>query len=209
MGGRGKFITLEGGEGCGKSTIMERIAARLRQAGRVVLTCRDPGGTEIGEQIRHVLQYTRHRSAMCAETELLLFAASRAQLVREVIEPSLAAGMVVLCDRFLDSTTVYQGAGRGLDAGMVAAINRVAVGTCVPDLTVVIDLDPRIGLERVRGRDLFDRMENQALEFYQRVRAGYLELARREPSRVKVVDGSGDLATVENTVWRLVQDVVS
>lgn len=209
MGGRGKFITLEGGEGCGKSTIMERIAARLRQAGRVVLTCRDPGGTEIGEQIRHVLQYTRHRSAMCAETELLLFAASRAQLVREVIEPSLAAGMVVLCDRFLDSTTVYQGAGRGLDVGMVAAINRVAVGTCVPDLTVVIDLDPRIGLERVRGRDLFDRMENQALEFYQRVRAGYLELARREPSRVKVVDGSGDLATVENTVWRLVQDVVS
>lgn len=209
MGGRGKFITLEGGEGCGKSTIMERIAARLRQAGRVVLACRDPGGTEIGEQIRQVLQYTRHRSAMCAETELLLFAASRAQLVREVIEPSLAAGMVVLCDRFLDSTTVYQGAGRGLDAGMVAAINRVAVGTCVPDLTVVIDLDPRIGLERVRGRDLFDRMENQALEFYQRVRAGYLELARREPARVKVVDGSGDLATVENTVWRLVQDVVS
>ncbi|MCS7049287.1 MAG: dTMP kinase [Verrucomicrobiae bacterium] len=209
MGGRGKFITLEGGEGCGKSTIMERLAERLRAAGRAVLTCREPGGTEIGEQIRQVLQYTRYRSVMCGETELLLFAASRAQLVREVIEPSLAAGRVVLCDRFMDSTTVYQGAGRGLDAGVVAAINRAAVGSCMPDLTVVIDLDPRIGLERARGRDLFDRMENQALEFYERVRAGYLALAQREPARVKVVDGAKDLAAVEEEVWRLVQDVVS
>lgn len=209
MGQAGKFITLEGGEGCGKSTLMERLADRLRRMGRTVLTCREPGGTEIGEQVRQVLQYTRHRTVMCAETELLLFAASRAQLVREVIRPSLAAGKVVLCDRFFDSTTVYQGAGRGLDAGMVAAINRVAVGDCIPDLTVVIDLDPRVGLERVRGRDLFDRMENQTLEFYQRVRTGYLELARREPHRVKVVDGSRELAEVERAVWDWVSDVVS
>ncbi len=209
MAGRGTFITFEGGEGSGKSTLIERVAVRLRTAGRSVLVCREPGGTDIGEQIRHVLQYSKQSAAMVPETELLLFAASRAQLVREVIQPARAAGTVVLCDRFFDSTTVYQGVGRQLDSHVVATVNGLAVGLCRPDLTVVIDLDPRIGLERARGRELFDRMENQSLDFYDRVRQGYLELAQREPARVKVVAGAGPLAEVEASVWNLVRACVA
>jgi dTMP kinase len=209
MAGRGTFITLEGGEGSGKSTLIERVAARLRTAGRSVLVCREPGGTDIGEQIRHVLQYSQQSVAMMPETELLLFAASRAQLVREIIRPAREAGTIVMCDRFADSTTVYQGVGRRLDPTVVATINQLAIGDCRPDLTLVIDLDPRIGLERARGRELFDRMENQTLDFYDRVRRGYLDLAQREPQRVKVVDGAGNLPAVEAAVWEWVRRVVS
>lgn len=208
MAGTGKFITFEGGEGSGKSTLLDRIQARLRAAGHTVLVTREPGGTEIGEQIRHTLQYSRRSIGMTPETELLLFCASRAQLVREIIQPALRAGQIVMADRFHDSTTVYQGVGRLLDPLRVAAINEFAVGACVPDLTLVIDLDPRIGLERARGRELFDRMENQSLDFFQRVRQGYLDLAHRDPRRVKIVDGSRDLATVETRVWELIQHVL-
>ena len=208
MTNKGRFITFEGGEGCGKSTHIERLVASLRKQGRSVLIAREPGGTEVGEQIRQVLQYSRESVAMLPETELLLFCASRAQLVREVIRPALDKGQVVICDRFHDSTTVYQGVGRRLDAKAVATINQFAIGDCVPDLTLVIDLDPRIGLERARGRELFDRMENQSLQFYRRVRQGYLDLAKREPKRVKVVDGSKDVETVWQQVWELVHHVI-
>lgn len=173
------------------------------------MVCREPGGTDIGEQIRHVLQYSKQSVAMMPETELLLFAASRAQLVREIIRPAREAGTIVMCDRFADSTTVYQGVGRRLDPAVVATINQLAVGDCRPDLTLVIDLDPRIGLERARGRELFDRMENQTLDFYDRVRRGYLDLAQCEPQRVKVVDGAGNLPAVEAAVWEWVRRVVS
>ena len=145
---------------------------------------------------------------MKPETELLLFCASRAQLVREAIAPAIAKGQIVLGDRFHDSTTVYQGVGRKLDPETVATINCLAVGDCVPDLTLIIDLDPRIGLERVRGRELFDRMENQSLKFFQRVRQGYLDLAKREPGRIKVVDGSQDFDTVQQQIGKLVNDVI-
>lgn len=204
MTSKGRFITFEGGEGSGKSTHIERLVAGLRQQGRSVLVAREPGGTEVGEQIRHVLQYSRESVTMVPETELLLFCASRAQLVREVIKPALDKGQIVICDRFHDSTTVYQGIGRKLDAKAVATLNQFAVADCVPDLTLVIDLDPRIGLERARGRELFDRMENLSLEFYQRVRQGYLDLARHEPKRVKIVDGGKDVETVWQQVWELV-----
>lgn len=205
MSGKGKFITFEGGEGSGKSTLIERLVARLRAEGRSVLLTREPGGTEIGEQIRHILQYSRQSAAMVPETELLLFCASRAQLVREIILPALRQGQVVLGDRFYDSTTVYQGVGRLLDPLLVAAVNNFAVGPCIPDLTLVVDVDPRIGLERARGRELFDRMENQSLEFYQRVRQGYLDLAQREPQRVKVIDGNRTLDEIERDSWELVK----
>lgn len=208
MARNGKFVTFEGGEGCGKSTHIERLAARLRKDGRSVLVTREPGYTEVGEQIRHVLQYSKKSTAMVPETELLLFCASRAQLVREVIAPALKQGQIVICDRFLDSTTVYQGAGRKLDAKAVAAINQIAVGDCMPDLTIVIDLDPRVGLERARGRELFDRMENQSLKFYDRVRQGYLDLATREPKRVKIVDGNQSMDAVYKQMWELVSHVV-
>ena len=208
MGRKGKFITFEGGEGCGKSTHIERLAARLRRDGYQVLVAREPGGTEVGEQIRHILQYSKASAAMMPETELLLFCASRAQLVREVIRPALDGGRVVICDRFFDSTTVYQGVGRKLGRKAVAAINSFAIGTCLPDLTLVIDLDPRLGLERARGRELFDRMENQSLEFYDRVRRGYRDLAQREPERVKIVDGGQSLEVVGQQVWTLVKRVL-
>ena len=201
MAPRGKFITFEGGEGCGKSTLIERSVSHLRETGRNTFVVREPGGTNVGEQIRHILQYSRESSAMVPETELLLFCASRAQLVRETIQPALAQGTIVIADRFLDSTTVYQGLGRRLSVDNVAFINRFAVGDCMPDLTLIIDLDPRIGLERARGRDLFDRMESQSLEFYERVRQGYLGLAARESPRVKVVDGAQPLAEVWKDVW--------
>lgn len=145
---------------------------------------------------------------MVPEAELLLFCASRAQIVREVIQPALQRGEVVIGDRFLDSTRVYQGVGRLLDAAAVETVNNLAIGNCLPDLTVVIDLDPAIGLERARGRELFDRMENQEFGFYQRVREGYLELVRDEPLRVKQVDGEQPLDAVADDIWRLVQDVL-
>jgi dTMP kinase len=208
MARNGKFMTFEGGEGCGKSTHIERLTARLRKDGRSVLVTREPGYTEVGEQIRHVLQYSKKSTAMVPETELLLFCASRAQLVREVIAPALKQGQIVICDRFLDSTTVYQGAGRRLDSKAVTAINRFAVGDCMPDLTIVIDLDPRVGLERARGRELFDRMESQSLQFYDRVRRGYLDLAKREPKRVKIVDGNQSMEAVYKQIWELVSHVV-
>lgn len=208
MGRKGKFITFEGGEGCGKSTLIERLATRLRQDGRQVRVAREPGGTEVGEQIRHILQYSKQSAAMVGETELLLFSASRAQLVREVILPALNDDRVVLCDRFFDSTTVYQGVGRRIDPQAVAVINNLAIDGCRPDLTLVIDLDPRTGLERARGRELFDRMENQSLEFYDRVRQGYLDLAKCEPQRVKVVDGDQSVEAVGQQIWSLVKSVL-
>ena len=208
MAKKGTFITFEGGEGCGKSTHIDRLVTHLRQDGYQVLVAREPGGTNVGEQIRHILQYSKQSDAMVPETELLLFCASRAQLVREVIEPALNNGDVVICDRFFDSTTVYQGVGRKITPSAVATINNFAIGTNLPDLTLVIDLDPRIGLERARGRELFDRMENQSLEFYDRVRQGYLDLARREAHRVKVIDGSRPIEAIEKQIWDLVKSVL-
>ena len=201
MAAHGKFISFEGGEGSGKSTHINEAVARLRQLKHTLMLIREPGGTDVGEQIRHILQYSKKSGSMVPETELLLFCASRAQLVREIIQPALAEGQTVIADRFFDSTTVYQGVGRKIPAETVAFINRFAVGDCVPDLTLVIDIDPRIGLERARGRELFDRMENQSLEFYQRVRQGYLDLAQREPGRVKVIDGSRPIVDVWKQIW--------
>ena len=201
MAAHGKFISFEGGEGSGKSTHINEAVARLRQLKHTLMLIREPGGTDVGEQIRHILQYSKKSGSMVPETELLLFCASRAQLVREIIQPALAEGQTVIADRFFDSTTVYQGVGRKIPAEAVAFINRFAVGDCVPDLTLVIDIDPRIGLERARGRELFDRMENQSLEFYQRVRQGYLDLAKREPGRVKVIDGSRPIVDVWKQIW--------
>src|SRR5580704_8952694 len=208
MAKKGIFITFEGGEGCGKSTHIDRLVAHLRQNGYQVLVAREPGGTNVGEQIRHILQYSKQSVAMVPEAELLLFCASRAQLVREVIEPALNDGHVVICDRFFDSTTVYQGVGRKITPQAVAAINTFAIGSNLPDLTLVIDLDPRIGLERARGRELFDRMENQSLDFYDRVRQGYLDLAGREPHRVKVIDGSQTIEVIAKQIWSLVANVL-
>ena len=188
------FLTFEGGEGCGKSTQIQRLAERLRGLGREVVLTREPGGTEIGEQLRHLLQFSQAGHRMAAETELLLFAASRAQLVRELIRPALTRGAVVLADRFLDSTTVYQGVARRIDPAEVAAINHFAVGESQPDHTFLLDLDPAEARARLSRRErppgAPDRMEGQPPEFHEAVRRGYLALAAREPGRIQLLDAT-------------------
>ncbi len=206
MATRGLFITLEGGEGAGKSTQVRRLAGFFGALGREVVTLREPGGTPIGESIRNLLQYDRSAAAMTPETELLLFAASRAQLSREVIQPALGRGAVILCDRYLDSTTVYQGVARALDVRDVAAVNRFAVGTLLPDLTLLLDLDVTEGLRRASGRGgPVDRMEGEEHSFYESVRRGYLALAEAEPGRFAVIDASGSEESVADRIREAVE----
>ena len=200
---RGYLISFEGSEGSGKSTQVTRIAERFEGAGYDVLVTREPGGTDIGEQIRHILMHATESEHMTPEAELLLFAASRAQLVREVIQPALEAGKIILCDRFLDSTTVYQGVGRKIAAEPVHLINTFAVGDLIPDVTVVVDIPTDLGLERVKQRanDLPDRMEQENITFYNKVREGYLMLAKALPERFIVVDGALTRDEVEQNIW--------
>ncbi|HRJ07582.1 MAG TPA: dTMP kinase [Prosthecobacter sp.] len=202
----GFFLSFEGSEGCGKSTQIRLLRARLEAAGRRVEVLREPGGTEIGEEVRHLLQHAQEGRGMCAETELLLFAASRAQIVREKVRPLLAEGVFVILDRFLDSTTVYQGRARGLPLESVRAVNAFATGGTLPLLTVLLDMDARAAWSRIHetGREL-DRMESQPLEFFEKVRAGYLALAGAEPERIRVVDADRAPETVHEEIWSLVQ----
>ena len=203
----GLFITFEGTEGCGKSTQINALAARLQHQGQQVLQTREPGGTPLGEAVRNLLQHDEAGAGMSPEAELLLFTASRAQLTRERILPAIAKGEIVLCDRFMDSTTVYQGVARQIDSQAVATINRFAVGEARPDLTILIDLSPEIGMARVhaRGDGQLDRIEQEAIEFFQAVRAGYLKLAESEPERFLVLDGSASVETLEQQIWAAVQ----
>lgn len=199
----GKLISFEGSEGSGKSTQIARLAARLQKSGRDVISTREPGGTEIGEQIRNIIVHNSKGEEMCAETELLLFTAARAQLVREVIAPALVAGRIVLSDRYLDSSTVYQGIGRNLAADPVNQINRFAVGNVMPDLTIVIDVPTDVSLARLKQRasDLPDRMERENIDFYKKVREGYLVLAKGMPERFIVVDGTKTEDVIEKKIW--------
>jgi len=203
----GTLISFEGSEGSGKSTQIIRLAAHLQKLKREVISVREPGGTEIGEQIRNIIVHNSKGDEMTPETELLLFAAARAQLVREVIAPALMRGAIVLSDRYLDSSTVYQGIGRNLAADPVNQINRFAVGNVMPDLTIVIDVPTRLGLARIRQRasDLPDRMERENIDFYNKIRDGYLVLAKGMPSRFVVVDGSKDEASTEKRIWEAVR----
>ena len=201
----GLFISFEGSEGCGKSTQIRRLAEFLLSLEREVVVLREPGATSIGESIRNLLQYDASASAMTPEAELLLFAASRAQLVREIIRPALARRAVVLCDRFLDSTTVYQGVARALDSGDVSRINDFAVGGTIPDLTLLLDLDASEGRRRAATRKgPADRMEQEGESFYEDVRQGYLKLATEHPGRFAVIDGSLDEENVESAIRRVV-----
>jgi len=203
----GLFITFEGTEGCGKSTQINALAARLQDQGQQVLQTREPGGTPLGEAVRNLLQHDEAGASMSPQAELLLFTASRAQLTRERILPAIAKGEIVLCDRFMDSTTVYQGVARQIDSQAVAVINRFAVGEARPDLTILIDLSPEVGMARVHARShgQLDRIEQEAIEFFQAVRAGYLKLAESEPERFLVLDGSASVEVLEQQIWAAVQ----
>jgi len=207
MVSKGLFISFEGSEGCGKSTQIARLATRIRDSGREVITLREPGGTPIGEQIRNLIQYDEAGKAMTPEAEILLFAASRAQLVREVIRPALQRDAVVLCDRFLDSTTVYQGVARALAQEEVQAINGFAVGETLPHLTILLDLDAAEGRRRAAGRKgPKDRMEQEDEGFYESVRQGYLELARAYPGRIAVIAAVGGEGEVEASITTVLRE---
>jgi len=194
------FITFEGSEGSGKSTQVQRLAARLERSGAPYLVTREPGGTPIGETIRELLQFASHNSSMTPESELLLFEASRSQLVREIIKPALERGVCVIADRFFDSTTVYQGAARKLDREMVERLNAFAVDDCIPDVTFVLDIDAVGANARMQKPRRPDRMEQEPADFYERVRQAYRELAAREPSRVVLIDGSRSADQIENEI---------
>lgn len=192
---RGLFITVEGIDGCGKSTQARLIAAALEAAGHDVLRLREPGGVKISEQIRAILLDPAN-AEMGDACELLLYEAARAQLVHQVIRPALAAGKTVVCDRFYDSTTAYQAFADGLDRNMVSQANELAVDGCRPDLTLVFDLPVEDALRRRSGREAEDRLELKGLEFQERVAAGFRAVAAGEPDRVKLIDAGGSIAEV-------------
>jgi dTMP kinase len=211
----GKLITFEGSEACGKSTQITLLADRLRSLGHKVRTLREPGGTPIGEEIRHTLKHSHANAAMTARAELLLMNASRAQVVDEVIRPALAAGEIVLCDRFYDSTVAYQGYGRQLDAKMLQAIIDVAVDGLRPDLTLLLLVPAKVAEQRRLARQSTlpanlqrDRMEELDRAFFERVDLGYQAIAAADPDRVKVLEAAGTPEAVGEAIWNQVQPLL-
>jgi dTMP kinase len=202
------FISLEGGEAVGKSTQIERLAQRLTELGYKTIVTREPGGTPLGESIRHLLKHAPEGRGMEPYTELLLFLACRSELVRKVIMPALDRGEWVLSDRFLDSTTVYQGLGRQLPEEIVSRVNAFAVGPHLPGLTLVLDLEPEVArrrqMSRVRpaGEGTFDRIEAEPVDFFERVRQGYRDVAKAHPHRVKIVSAAGTIDETADAVWK-------
>ena len=208
---RGRFITFEGPEGGGKSTQAAMLIARLEERGIEIIYTREPGGTKLGEAIRGILQYDAAGEDPCPESEVLLFEASRAQLVRKVIQPALARGAWVVCDRFFDSTTAYQGFGRGFSVELIETINCFAIGDTMPDMTILLDVNISLGMQRCAKRQAgkkikYDRIESEALEFHEKVRQGYLELARRYPERFRKVDAMRHAEPIAADIWKLVSD---
>lgn len=188
---QGLFITIEGIDGSGKSTQADRLRAALQARQHTVLQLREPGGTRIGEAIRQIL-LSKESDAMSAETELLLFEAARAQLVRNVIKPTLAAGSIVLSDRFMDSTVAYQGYGRGMDLDLIDHLNAFAIGDCCPHITFLLDLTPEKAVARLDNRPgKADRLDSEGIAFVERTRNGYLQIASAQPQRIRIL--SADL----------------
>lgn len=202
---RGRFITLEGSEGSGKSTNLAFIHHHLQQSGMEVVLTREPGGTSLGESIRGLLLDHR-QSAMASDTELLLMFAARAQHLHELILPALDAGKWVLCDRFTDATYAYQGAGRGIDEARIAQLENWVQGELRPDLTFFLDLPVAQGLARAGERGTLDRFEREQIDFFERVRQGYLQQAGREPQRYRVVDASVPLDAVQSQLKTQLDD---
>lgn len=201
---QGLFITLEGPEGAGKSSQLPRLCQWLEEQGRTVVCTRNPGGTAIGKKIRQIL-LDPENTELVSMAELMLYAADRAQHVDEVVRPALAEGHVVLCDRFSDSTFAYQGYGRGLDLTLLRALNEMATQGLRPDLTLLLDLDPEIGLKRVAESRATDRLEHEAIAFHRRLRDGYVELAAQEPDRIVKIDANLDPDVVQTRMREAVQ----
>ena len=208
MADRGLFITFEGTDGAGKTTQIQRLSADLRQVCYDICLTREPGGTPISEQIRDMLLNPDH-SEMAATTELLLYAASRAQHVSEVIKPALEAGKIVISSRFADAMVVYQGYGRGLDLERINRLNRIATDGVTPNVTFVLDLPVEIGLQRVqKSRGGLDRLEREKIEFHQRLRDGYRALAQQETQRLKIIDAQASPEQVYAQIKAAVQPLL-
>ena len=208
---RGRFITFEGGEGCGKSTQVERLRKALEAEGIDVVPVREPGGTWLSEEIRRLIK-DQYEDAPCDRAELLLFLAARAQLVRNVIRPALEAGKWVVSDRFSDSTIAYQGYGRGLSLDVIRTANDFAYGGLRPDLTILLDVLPEVSASRRRLRESAtsasaDRIERESGEFHERIRRGFAELAAAEPSRIVTVDANGSPDAVWGEIWKSLRPI--
>jgi len=203
---RGFFITFEGIEGSGKSTQIDLLTRHLQEKGYDVVSTRDPGGTELGDSIRDVLLNPAF-SSMDSYTELFLYAASRAQLIKEIIEPALKAGKIVLCDRFTDSTIAYQGFGRGISFDKIETLNRWAAKEIFPQLTIILTIPAQDGLDRAT-RDSIDRIEEESISFHQRVESGYKKLAQEQPGRICIIDASGDRNEIQQQVAQIVEDIL-
>ena len=204
----GRFITIEGGEGAGKSTAQAYIAKKLEQSGHSVVCTREPGGTPLAEAIRHTL-LTLEGEAPVEMAELLLVFAARAQHLAKVIEPALAAGQWVICDRFTDATFAYQGAARGLPLEAISKLERLVQGERRPNAVVLMDLSPEIGMARARARGALDRFEQEDIAFYDRVRAGYLIRAKALPAQYSIVDASQPLDAVQHDLSHLIDGWLS
>lgn len=204
---RGLFITLEGGEGAGKSTNLVFARQWLQRAGRAVVVTREPGGTELGERVRDILLHSRELH-ISPESEMLLMFAARAEHIAKVIRPALAAEKIVLCDRFTDATYAYQGGGRGIPAARIAEIENWVQGDLRPDLTLLFDVPVEAGRERAGQRSEPDRFEKENNEFFARVRATYLARAASEPGRVRVIDASQSLERVEQQIAALLEEAL-
>ena len=192
---RGIFITMEGPDGAGKTTQIEALSAYLREQGYEVLITREPGGTAISEAVRGILLDPAYKE-MKPETELLLYASARAQLVGEVIGPAVDAGKAVISDRFVDSSVVYQGIARGLGVETVYEVNRPAIGAYMPDVTILLDLPAEVGIARKKNQAELDRMEQESLEFHKKVAEGYRTLAKRDPERIQTIDATLPIDTI-------------
>lgn len=202
------FITFEGGEGVGKSTQITRLAKRLEEAGLPVTISREPGGTEGAEAVRHVVLDKAAAESFGPKMEALLFAAARNDHVEQVIKPALEKGEIVIVDRFMDSTRVYQGASNSLDKDFVSSLERIAIHGAVPDLTIILDLEPELGMARATSRRAdgvdVDRFEKEELSKHQARQQAFLEIAKQEPNRCVVVDASGAMDAVEEAIWKVV-----
>ncbi len=198
------LITFEGIDGCGKSSQAKLLADRLREQGIECVLVREPGGTELSEQVRTILLEAKHRSPISDSAELLLFAAARAQLVREVIEPALKRNAVVICDRFLDSTIAYQGYGRGLPLAYIRSVNDLATGGLIPDITFLIDVPLELAIHRRKDMG-DDRMESESRLFFSHVVQGYMSMAQKHPDRIHVIDGTDSMEDIHHTISRLVE----
>jgi len=204
---KGRFISLEGIEGTGKSTQAKLLSDYLKEKGFEVVLTEEPGGTQIGLRIRELLLSVEHKG-MTAVTELLLYNASRSQHIREIIVPAISSGAIVITDRFTDSTIAYQGFGRGIDLRLINSIDLIATERLRPDITILLDLDAEVGLKRNKGINKTDRLELEDLEFHQRVRNGYHNLAEKEPERIKLIDASAGIQEIHSRISSIITNFI-